>query len=66
VKGACQCDANFDREDCSRGPGVVNAVVVNEAYAGALLSVEFSRDETVPGLFSDADFIGIYKESEGL
>eukprot|EP00299_Pterocystis_sp_00344_P015252 c7604_g1_i1.p1 GENE.c7604_g1_i1~~c7604_g1_i1.p1 ORF type:complete len:684 (-),score=172.78 c7604_g1_i1:3-2054(-) len=59
-RGKCVCESGFDRDDCSRGPGVVNVTVLNEAYIGSILQVQFTRDETSKVL-SDQDWIGLYK-----
>jgi len=63
-KGVCECQKDFDRSDCSRGPGVATVTVTDEAYAGEVVNVKFSRDETVAGLLSDRDWIGLYPSTD--
>lgn len=62
-EGKCKCDAGFDREDCSRGPGIVTVAVLEDAYIGTPLNVSFTRDET-SGALSDRDWIGLYKDTD--
>jgi hypothetical protein len=62
-KGKCICDAGFDREDCSRGPGMATVTVEGDAYIASILSVNFTRDET-SGVLTDQDWLGVYKASD--